>query len=74
MTPAVIDDLAFLGFLAEQLSGGALDPLFEVAIVHHTHCGTAFLADPAFRHQAAEATGVSEAQLEASVVGSPWYR
>ncbi len=72
VTPAVIDDIAFLGFLAEQLSGGSLDPLFEVAVVHHTQCGTAFLADPAFRHQAAEATGIAEARLEASVVVDPY--
>ena len=72
VTPAVIDDIAFLGYLAEQLSGGALDPLFEVAIIHHTQCGTAFLADPTFRHQAAEATGVPEAHLEALVVVDPY--
>jgi carbonic anhydrase len=46
--------------------------LFEVAIVHHTQCGTAFLADPMFRHQASEATGVPEARLEASVVVDPY--
>ena len=72
VTPAVIDDVAFLGFLAEQLSGGDLDSLFEVAIIHHTQCGTAFLADPTFRHQAAEATGVPEAHLEALVVVDPY--
>jgi carbonic anhydrase len=55
ITQAVIDDIAFLAFLAEQLSGGqgAADTLFEVAVVHHTQCGTGFLADPGFRHQAA---------------------
>ena len=73
ITPAVIDDIAFLAFLAEQLSGGqgAADTLFEVAIVHHTQCGTGFLADPSFRHQAAEATGLAEAALEASAVADP---
>ena len=34
-------------------------------------CGTAFLADPAFRHRAAEATGLPETTLEASVVADP---
>ena len=70
ITQAVIDDIAFL---AEQLSGGqgAADTLFEVAVVHHTQCGTGFLADPGFRHQAAEATGLSEAALEASAVADP---
>ena len=34
-------------------------------------CGTSLLADPGFRHQAAEATGRSEADLEASMVADP---
>jgi carbonic anhydrase len=73
VTPAVIDDIAFLAFLTGQLSGGqgALDTLFEVAVIHHTQCGTGFLADPGFRHQAAEATGLTEAALAASAVADP---
>jgi carbonic anhydrase len=73
VSQAVIDDIAFLGFLTEQLfagQGGA-DTLFEVAVVHHTQCGTGLLADPGFRHQCAEATGLSEAALEASAVIDP---
>ena len=73
VTQAVIDDIAFLAYLAEQLFGGqgAAGTLFEVAVVHHTQCGTGFLADPAFRHQAAEATGLAETALEASAVADP---
>jgi carbonic anhydrase len=73
VTQAVIDDLAYLGFLTEQLFGGQLEGgrLFEVAVVQHTQCGTGFLADPGFRRQAAEATGLSEATLEAAVVDDP---
>ena len=73
VTPAVIDDIAYLAFLAEQLFGrqGPADTLFEVAIVHHTQCGTGFLADPDFRRRAAEATGVPEAALDASAVADP---
>ena len=73
ITPAVIDDIAFLTFLAEQLFGDQLadGTLFEVAVIHHTQCGTGLLADPGFRHQAAEATGLSEAALEASAVADP---
>ena len=73
VTQAVIDDIAFLAFLVEQLSGaqGAADTLFEVAVVHHTQCGTGFLADPSFRQQAAAATGLPEAALEASAVADP---
>ena len=73
ITQAVIDDIAYLAFLAEQLFGGQAtdDTLFEVAIVHHTQCGTGFLADPGFRRKAAGATGLSEAALEASAVADP---
>ena len=73
VTPAVIDDIAYLAFLAEQLFGDqvAADRLFEVAIVHHTQCGTGFLADPGFRSQAAAATGIPEAALEAAAVADP---
>jgi carbonic anhydrase len=73
VTQAVIDDIAYLAFLAGQLFGGQGpdDSLFEVAVVHHTECGTSFLADPGFRHQAAAATGLAEAALEASAVADP---
>src|SRR5580693_826406 len=70
VTEAVIEDIAYLAFLAEQLFAGQLenDRLFEVAVIHHTQCGTSFLADPGFRRQAAAATGRAEADLEAEAV------
>jgi len=73
VTPAVIDDIAYLAFLAGQLFGDQLEDgrLFEVAVIHHTQCGTSLLADPGFRHQAAEATGLNEAALEAAAVADP---
>jgi carbonic anhydrase len=73
VTEAVIDDIAFLAYLAAQLGGGqgTGGRLFEVAVIHHTQCGTGFLADPGFRQQAAAATGRSEAALEASAVADP---
>ncbi len=73
VTPAVIDDVAYLAFLAGELSGGqdARDTLFEVAVVHHTQCGSGFLADPGFRHRAAAASGLSDAALEATAVVDP---
>jgi carbonic anhydrase len=73
VTQAVVEDIAYVAFLAGRLldgQGGA-DRLFEVAVVHHTQCGAAFLADPDFRQRAAEATGLSEAALEASAVADP---
>ena len=73
VTQAVIDDIAYLAFLAGQLFSGvvAAEGLFEVAVVHHTQCGTGFLADPGFRHRAAEATGLPETALEAVAVADP---
>lgn len=72
----VIEEIAYVGFLTNQLllRGGAQDtttPLFEVAVIHHTQCGTGFLADPAFRQKAAAATGVSEDALESTSVADP---
>jgi carbonic anhydrase len=73
VTGAVIGDIAYLAFLAEQLFAGQGAPgkLFEVAVIHHTQCGTGFLADDNFRRQAAAATGLGEAALEASAVADP---
>ncbi len=73
VTQAVIDDIAYLAYLAGQLFSDQVeaDGLFEVAVIHHTQCGTGFLADPGFRRQAAEATGLAEAALEASAVADP---
>jgi carbonic anhydrase len=73
VTPAVIQDVAFLAFLAEQLVGDpGPEALFEVAVIHHTQCGTGFLADASFRRQAAEATGASDDDLVATVVEDPY--
>ena len=73
VTEALIADLAYLAYLAGQLFGGQLadDRLFEVAVIHHTQCGTGLLADPGFRRQAAEATGLAETALEACAVADP---
>jgi carbonic anhydrase len=72
VTQAVISEIAFLSLLSELFFGNPDDPtLFEVAVVHHTQCGTGLLADPGFRHRAAEATGLPEASLAASAVADP---
>ena len=70
VTADVVNDLAYLAFLARrvfQLPG----PLFEVAVIHHTQCGTGFLADEGFRREAAAATGVPEDVLSATEVADP---
>src|ERR1044071_4549978 len=55
VTPRVLDDVAFIGQIAENVV--AEGPLFEVAVIHHTQCGTAALADDSFRSRYAERTG-----------------
>ena len=72
VTPAVVQDVAFLAFLAEQLIGDPdVGSLFEVAVIHHTGCGTGFLGDAAFRRRASRATGIPEDDLASSVVLDP---
>ncbi|MGH3632577.1 MAG: hypothetical protein ACRDTS_00430 [Mycobacterium sp.] len=73
VTEPVIEEIAYLAYLGRRMSGGRLtdDTNVEVAVIHHTQCGTGFLADPGFRREACEATGVDEGTLEASAVGDP---
>lgn len=73
VTPAVIQDVAFLASLSANVFA-ADDPtstLFEVAIIHHDTCGTGFLADESFRRLTADQTGIAESVLSASIVLDP---
>lgn len=70
VTQSVTADIAYLGFLAERVFGES-GQLFEVAVMHHTQCGTGFLADQEFLRAAAEATGLSDQELAASAVPDP---
>ena len=69
VTPEVINDVAFIGQLAENvlLEG----PLFEVAVIHHTQCGTGALADGTFRRRYAERIGAPESSLRENAVLDP---
>jgi carbonic anhydrase len=69
VTEAVIDDIAFISYLAATMRPG--ERLFEVAVIHHTGCGTGFLADAGFRSTFAAGTGLDEAALEAEAVIDP---
>src|SRR5579871_510745 len=42
VTPEVIDDIAYIGQIAERVLADG--PLFEVMVIHHTQCGTGALA------------------------------
>jgi carbonic anhydrase len=69
VTPEVINDVAFIGQLAENaLPDG---PLFEVAVIHHTQCGTGALADDTFRRRYAERIGADETALRDKAVVDP---
>jgi carbonic anhydrase len=61
VTDAVLEDLAYIGYLVEQKAPEG--PYFEAAIIHHTDCGSRLLEDPALRHGFAERTGYSEIAL-----------
>jgi len=69
VTPEVVNDVAFVGQLAENLIPDG--PLFEVAVIHHTQCGAAALADDAFRGRYAERIGADEATLRDHAIIDP---
>ena len=69
VTPAVINDVAYIGYLIE--SKFPKGPWFEVAVIHHTGCGSALLADDEFRHGFAERIGVDERTLADTPVLDP---
>jgi carbonic anhydrase len=69
VTPEVINDVAFIGQLAESILPDG--PLFEVAVIHHTQCGTGALADDTFRHRYAQRIGAEESALREHAVLDP---
>ncbi|HEY2160742.1 MAG TPA: carbonic anhydrase [Solirubrobacteraceae bacterium] len=69
VTPEVINDVAFIGQLAENVVPDG--PLFEVAVIHHTQCGTGALADDTFRRRYAERIGADESTLIEHAVLEP---
>jgi carbonic anhydrase len=69
VTPEVINDVAFIAQIAETVLPDG--PLFEVAVIHHTQCGSGALADDGFRHSYAERIGAEESTLRAHAVLRP---
>jgi len=61
VTPAVIQDLAYIGYLVETKAPEG--PYFEVAIIHHTDCGSSLLADEELRHGFSQRAGYDEQTL-----------
>ena len=69
VTREVINDVAYIGQITESVVPEG--PLFEVAVIHHTQCGSAALADDAFRRRYAERIGVEESTLREHAVLDP---
>jgi carbonic anhydrase len=69
VTPEVINDVAFIGQIAENVVPGG--HLFEVAVIHHTQCGTAALADDSFRRRYAQRIGAEESTLREHAILDP---
>lgn len=69
VTPEVINHVAFVGQLVENAVPDG--PLFEVAVIHHTQCGSAALADDDFRRRFAERTGGDDSALREYAVVDP---
>lgn len=68
VTPAVLRDVAYIGYLLETKAPDG--PWFELAVIHHTDCGSTFLADPGLRAGFA-ARGYDEAELAALPATNP---
>jgi carbonic anhydrase len=72
VTDAVIADVAFIASLAAELGVREADgPPLEVAVVHHTKCGTGLLADSDFRARFAARSGLDGDRLAAEAVIDP---
>src|SRR5215475_2329182 len=69
ITPAIIADIAYAGYLADTKAPDG--PYFEVAIIHHTDCGSRLLEDDQLRHDFAELGGYDEETLAALPVTNP---
>src|SRR3954462_8608355 len=69
VTPEVINDVAFISQIAENvLSDG---PLFEVAVIHHTRWGAGALADAPSRRRYAQRIGADESTLRDHAILDP---
>jgi len=61
VTPAVLRDVAYISYLTETKTPDG--PWWELAVIHHTDCGSTLLADPEVRRGFAARGGYTEAEL-----------
>jgi carbonic anhydrase len=69
ITPATIRNIAYIGYLVDTKAPEG--PYFEVAIIHHTDCGSTLLADDDLRHGFAQRIGTDERTLADTPVLEP---
>ena len=69
ITPAIITDIAYAGYLVDTKAPQG--PYFEVAIIHHTDCGSTLLADDELRHGFAQRVGADKRTLAGTPVLDP---
>jgi carbonic anhydrase len=69
ITPAIIRDIAYIGYLVDTQAPEG--PYFELAIIHHTDCGSTLLADDELRHGFAQRIGTDERTLADTPVLDP---
>src|ERR1700758_3229895 len=69
VTPAVLRDIAYISYLVQTKAPAG--PYFEVAIIHHTDCGSTLLADDELRHGFAQRVGLDERSLVETAVLDP---
>ena len=70
VTDEVVDEITFVATLTETMFGDDAPP-FEVAVIHHTSCGSGFLADDQFRRTYADRIGKDQRRLEELAVTDP---
>ena len=61
VTPAVLRDVAYISYLVDTKAPDG--PWWELAVIHHTDCGSTLLADPEVRRGFAARGGYVEAEL-----------
>jgi carbonic anhydrase len=69
VTPAVLRDVAYISYLTEIKTPDG--PWWELAVIHHTDCGSTFLADPELRRSFAARGGFVEGELAWLPVTNP---
>ncbi|MEV4348360.1 carbonic anhydrase [Actinoplanes sp. NPDC049596] len=69
VTPAVLQDLAWISYLHEVKTPDA--EWFDFAVVHHTDCGSGLFADDELRRGFATRGGFDEAELAGLAVLDP---